>query len=417
MKRQIQKQKTGVIHTITRIIMLVIAILATIAVIFPALFGVMFLKGDLPVEPFELGVFALPVIIINLTALSFAILYYKKLLPTRVKNSLNFILNFEVSKKIAVIVMVVILTIYISMSFEELFLDEQGQWGDFVRLVVTLEGWPFDSQGAPQFQILVVKNALIKTSEILFQNIKIIPFMSTVGLFVVTYFFTAQLTKKRFAGLVAASLIPLSGTFLRFDTAATYSTFWILFFILSLYLMNKKWALSPISFILSIFSKPLTVSFLPASFFFIYNSKMPAKKKALLTISYLIIVGMLIGALLEGVNVGGNIDTKGLASFDLEEFFAGVGAWAYQLRFNPFNLFFYLPLTVGLILVAKSGIREADSVLVLIGVTFFSAPLLSGFTGYNIFPYRFIPFIIFFAIGVGTLLSTRITRQAAKLHR
>jgi len=73
-------------------------------------------------------------------------------------------------------------------------------------------------------------------------------------------------------------------------------------------------------------------------------------------------------------------------------------------------LIFYLPLTVGLILLARRGIREADSILVLIGVTLVAAPLLSGFTGYNVFPYRYIPFIIFFSIGVATLFSRRITR-------
>jgi len=71
---------------------------------------------------------------------------------------------------------------------------------------------------------------------------------------------------------------------------------------------------------------------------------------------------------------------------------------------------FLLPLSVGLILVARKGIREADSILVLMIGVLLSAPLLSGVTGYNIFPYRYIPFLIFFAIGVGVLFSNRITR-------
>ena len=92
------------------------------------------------------------------------------------------------------------------------------------------------------------------------------------------------------------------------------------------------------------------------------------------------------------------------------EFFIGFSAWSYQLRFDYLLFMFYLPLTVGLIAVSKRGIRNADSVLVLMAGTLFAAPLLSGFTGFNIFPYRYLPFAIFFAIGVGTLLSRRITR-------
>jgi len=71
-------------------------------------------------------------------------------------------------------------------------------------------------------------------------------------------------------------------------------------------------------------------------------------------------------------------------------------------------------LTVGLILVARSGIKEADSILVLMGGTLLAAPLLAGFTGFNVYPYRYIPFIIFFSIGVGILLSRKITGRASK---
>jgi len=35
------------------------------------------------------------------------------------------------------------------------------------------------------------------------------------------------------------------------------------------------------------------------------------------------------------------------------------------------------------------------------------APLLTGFTDQTSQPYRFVPFVVFFAIGVGVLLSKR----------
>lgn len=175
---------------------------------------------------------------------------------------------------------------------------------------------------------------------------------------------------------------------------------------------TKLWIFSPLANIFSILSKTLTVAFLPFTFFFIYNSNIKQNKKISITFLYIIILFLLVAALFVGVEAGGNINLRGVQTFDFDQFLIGFTAWAYQLRFDYLQLLFYLPLTVGLILVSKNGIRNADSVLVLMAGALFSAPLLSGFTGFNIFPYRYLPFIVFFSIGVGTLFSKRITRRA-----
>ncbi len=175
---------------------------------------------------------------------------------------------------------------------------------------------------------------------------------------------------------------------------------------------TKWWIFSPLANIFSILSKTLTAAFLPFTFFFIYNSEIKEKRKLAITGLYTMIVLMLIGALVVGFENTATINIRNVQTFDFDQFLIGFTAWAYQLRFDYLQLLFYLPLTVGLILVSKNGIRNADSVLVLMAGTLFSAPLLSGFTGFNIFPYRYLPFIVFFSIGVGTLFSKRITRRA-----
>jgi len=413
--RKLKKEKSKTATIIVYAFVLTIAIISTLSVIFPALFGYLVLELESEIDPFELGIWAIPVIFANLAVFIFGFLHYKKILPNPVRNALNFLVNFDISPKITFTVLVTILSIYIVFTFEELFLNEQDQWADYVRIQMILEGWPFSDSGEQTAKLLYVKNFLLKTSEVLFQNTKIVPFMGTIALLLVTYFFTVQLTKKRFSGVVAIVLTLSSFSFLRYDTLASYSNFWTLFFILSLYLMNKKWVLSPISFICSILSKTLTVAFLPLSFFFLYNSEMKQKKKIRLAALYIIITIILISALLTGVK--GGIDTQSIQSFDFSEFVMGFSAWSYQLRFDYLLFMFYLPLTVGLILVSKSGIKNADSVLVLMAGTLFAAPLLSGFTGFNIFPYRYLPFVIFFAIGVGVLLSRKLTGRAAKLHK
>lgn len=174
---------------------------------------------------------------------------------------------------------------------------------------------------------------------------------------------------------------------------------------------TKLWIFSPLANIFSILSKTLTAAFLPFTFFFIYNSNIKQNKKISITFLYIIILFLLVAALFVGVEAGGNINLRVVQSFEFNDFLIGFTAWAYQLRFDYLQLLFYLPLTVGLILVSKNGIRNADSVLVLMAGALFSAPLLSGFTGFNIFPYRYLPFIVFFSIGVGTLFSKRITRR------
>lgn len=408
---KLKKDRSKIVTIFVYAFVLAVAIVSTLTVIFPALFPSLVLEIETEIEPFELGIWAIPVIIANLVVLIFGILYYKKILPNLVRRSLNFLVNIDISPKITAIVLITILSIYIVSSIEELFLNEQNQWPDFFRIRMVMDGWPFENHGAVSVKNLHVKNFLLKTSEVLFQNIKVVPFIGTNALLLVTYLFTAQLTKKRFSGIVAVVLTLSSFSFLRYDTLATYANFWTLFFLLSLYLINtKRWFISPLSYFFSILSKALTVSFLPLTFFFIYNSEIKRKKKIRLGALYIIIIMMLIGAFFVGIDPGGDINLKSSQTFDFDEFVIGFSAWAYQLRFDYTLLMFYLPLTVGLILVSKSGIRNADSVLVLMAGTLVSAPLLSGFTGFNIFPYRYIPFIVLFSIGVGTLLSRRITR-------
>ena len=57
-------------------------------------------------------------------------------------------------------------------------------------------------------------------------------------------------------------------------------------------------------------------------------------------------------------------------------------------------------------LVSLKGIKQADSILILILGTILAGPLISYVTDfYFILPYRFIPFIVAMAIGIGVFLS------------
>ena len=72
-------------------------------------------------------------------------------------------------------------------------------------------------------------------------------------------------------------------------------------------------------------------------------------------------------------------------------------------------LLFMLPLIVGLFFKSRHGFRDSDSISFLILGMILSAIFLPAFSGAINVPYRFIPLVIFFAMGVGVLLSKRVT--------
>ena len=103
---------------------------------------------------------------------------------------------------------------------------------------------------------------LLLTSLEVFQNVKLLPFLGSIALLLVTYIFTNEITKNRKAGIISLLFLIQSYTFLKYDSFAMYENFWVLFYVLSLYLIYKKFYTSCISYALSIFTKAFTAIFL-----------------------------------------------------------------------------------------------------------------------------------------------------------
>ncbi len=360
---------------------------------------------------FELGVWAFPILATNLILLLLGILYYKKRLPSIIKKSINFIFDFEVSRKIAFIVVVSLLVIYVGFSISDIEhsnVDESS--GDYQGVKKTAANWTginFEHGINAGFRYL-----LLSISLNVFGNIRIMPFVVSTSLLVLTYYTTVEISKKRFAGIISMVVLLQSHLFLEYRSTATYENSWIFFYLLSLYLINKKWYLSPISYILSLFSKPLVAIFLPLTFFFIYRSVVSKKTKMWAGISYMIITVIVVTAILIGYS---NVGVLGIHT---KEFWTGFAALETFLRFDGLVLVFLLPLIIGLFITSRRGILQADSLMVLIMGVLLSAPLLAGFTDITNQPYRFVPLVVFFAIGVGTLLSNKINGpvQTKKNH-
>jgi len=400
-KEQNQKY-SGLLSWVIFLATLVVVLITLTTVIFPSLIlgSINEIKYPLDINLYETGIFAYPLLITNFILLGIGILYLKNKVPVPILKSIKFILRFEVSSKLAFFVVIILLGTYITFSVGEVF--EEDPWPDFNRqMKPDLEKWDVQSITAELTRAHVVL-FLGNLSMQIFGSYRVIPFIGSILLLILTYFFTTEIAKKRFAGIVSMGILLQSGIFLTYDTVITYTNFWILFYLFSLYTIYKKWPLSPISYILSIFSKALTITFFPMTLFFIYRANIAKRKKILLVISFSFILA--IGSILLFTT---DSDFVNGVEFNSHKFLAGFTAFSSQLRFDGLIVIFLLPLTIGLFIASRNGVATADSILVLILGIILLAPILPSVTELTNNPYRFVTLIVFFAIGVGTLLAKR----------
>ncbi len=378
-----------------------IVLISFISVMFPALIlasdtiTIPGFKSVTP-DPFETGVWSEGVIITSAVIFSLALLYHKKKIPLLSK-LFEKVFSFEISKKVSLIIMTILLIIYISASAGELSVQENLE--DYVGIIKRIETWSPDSITSFEPH---VKYFLLSSSMDIFGNYKVVPFLASIALLITTYLITTIITQKRFAGIVSTIILLQSSVFLTYDTTVSYTNFWILFYLVSLYAVYRFWPLSPVAYLLSIPSKALTATFLPMSIYFILRSNISRKKK-------IIISGITAGIILAGGIASTEISaTQGIEEkFDAKEFQMGFTSFAYQLRSDGMVMLFMIPLMVGLFIVSRNGIKHGESMMVFIAGMLLIAPILTGFTTQTNQPYRFVPLIVFFAIGVGVLLSKR----------
>ena len=380
--------------------------IGVISLVFPSLFSSVFGKFSTNLLPYEIGILGIPVILSNLVLLSFGILYYKKKLPSTISNFIDRIRIFEIPKKPTLIILLIIFSVYIGFSSQELSLNEAEEWGDYAILKSALEIWPYgESENiyVEEQNDRYVRMLLLDASQKIFQNIKILPFVASILVILFTYFLTVQITEKRLAGIIAILVLIQSHTFLRFDTVAVYENFWVLFYLLSIYVIKKQWILSPIFYILSFFTKAFVAPYFVMTLFFAGRTSISTKKKVFLLISYVAIIGISAIVIFSGDTIYPNV-----IQIDASKFFIGMATFGPLLRYDFLLLLTILPVVVGLTFLRKSHVKEVDSILFLILGTFIAGPILIIFTNfYEILPYRYIPFIIFYAIGVGILFSKK----------
>jgi len=382
----------------------IIVLLSLSSVVFPALLT----RSTSPfqgvvatpefVNPLQPGILSIPLVAINLILLGIGIVYRKKK-ECKYRPMVSRFTNFEVSKKQAVIGIIILLAIFSALTAGTLSKEET--WVDYQAVKDRVQTWTI-SDFAHGFEPHV-RYLLLSASLHMFGNIRVIPFLTSITLLLTTYFFTKNITQKRFAGLVSTAVLLQSQIFIGYSTTASYDNSWILLYLFGLYLVQKFWPPSPTSFIVSIFSKALTVAFLPMTFYFIARSTLPRRSKIISLASYgVVTIALIIGASVLHASITGNN-----TSSDISQFWQGLTAMAMQMRFDYIIILFLLPLTVMLFFASRRGILHADSIMICILSILLASALLPTFTDQTNQPYRFVSLAVFFAIGVGVLFSKR----------
>ena len=391
---------------------LVVVLLTLTPVIFPALYSSFFGMFTENLDPFELGYQSVFFIVSNVVIFGFGIAYYKKKIPSSLHDLVEKIRTFEISKRVAVISLAIILAVYIGLSAPELFLDESSQWSDYdAVLIPALEIWPFGESDDIYIQEQndrYVRMFLLDVSLDIFQNIKLLPFIASILIVVFTYLITVQFCQKRFAGIIAVIVLLQTYTFLKFDTTAVYENFWVLFFLISLYMIEKKWFLSPIFYILAFYTKAYVAPFFLLTLFTTYRSQVSRRTKIAILISYVVVIVLAVLLLFLADTVYSD-----LIDINYSKFILGFQTISAQLRLDLFFIMTLLPVTVGLMFLSKNKLKHADSILILIFGTIIAGPILVTFTyHYEILPYRFVPLLVFFSIGVGMFFSKKLVHHS-----
>jgi len=407
-KPQVRISKNNILPWAVFVPTIIIVLLSLSSVVFPALLtrssspfqGVLITPEFL--DPFQPGILAIPFVAINVILLGIGIAYRKKK-ECKYRPMVSRFANFEVSRKQAIIGIIILVAIFSAITAGTLAKEET--WVDYQAVKSRVQTWTisdFTHSFEPHLRYL-----LLSASLHIFGNIRVIPFLTSIALLLLTYLFTKEITQKRFAGLVSMAVLLQSQIFVEYSTSASYDNSWILLYLFGLYLVQKFWPPSPVSFILSIFSKALTIAFLPMTLYFIARSTLSKRSKIISLVTYAII----IIALVMGASALKTSLTEPSTFSEMSQFWQGFAAMSMQMRFDYITILFILPLTVMLFFASRKGVLHADSILIFILSILLTSPLLTTFTEQTNQPYRFVSLSVFFAVGVGVLLSKRTRKQ------
>jgi len=379
---------------------LIISVISFTSLIFPRILVEITNENlDNSINYFEFGGWAFPIIIVNILFFILYFFYKKKKLPLFIREKIQFLNRNDISKNVAFVLLLVLFSTYIIFTLDE-FGREEFELGDYSSSAEAAKNFEFNEKVfGNHFRYLI-----LHISYLLFDNLRILPFIASMSLLLLTYFITLEITKKRIAGIVAFLVLMQSNLFLIFDTTSTYENFWTAFYFLSLYLIFKKPVISPIlssiSFVSSIISKALSLTFMPINFIAIVASDVSKRNKIMLVICYSALVTLIVIAFLTN-----NLAHTQKIEFNEINFISSLNEFGNSLRFDGIILLLFFPTLI--ILRTKTGLirNKVNFIFAAIPIAILSQPLMYFVIGMTLQPYRFIPLIVFVAISIGMIFS------------
>lgn len=216
---------------------------------------------------------------------------------------------------------------------------------------------------------------------------KLVPFVESVGVLVMTYLLSVQLS-NRMGGLVATVIVASSNLFRFFDTSIAYDNSWTLFLLMAVYFSNR-WYLGGLLFVASALCKSLTLVFSPSMLFM-------SIRKENLGIVYIVSI-LFGGAAVLSVSTG----------FSYSGFISGLTDWWYFM-FSDIYMTFAIPFVMFLLVLFRKRMKNTMIPFAFMLNAILSGVIVEGFTALNNEPYRYVPLVVFFAIGVSTLLQSYV---------
>lgn len=374
-----------------------VSLISFVSLIFPALLIESTIsESNREIDLFEFGGWTIPIIFLNLCFLGFWIIHKLNKLPKIFKKIIHRIATYDISRKTAYVILLILFSIYFIFSIDELQ-REEFELGDYKA--VEKHARDFKFQGI-LLDSTEVRYFILYLSILFFENIRILPFVGSIFLLLITFYLTLELTKKRISALIAFTVLLQSNLFLLFDTTSSYDNFWTLFYFISLYLIFKKPIGSHISFILGMLTKPLTITFFPINLFAIFTINTKKFTRIILGLTYGIVVILIIVAILTN-----NVTDASKLNFDFKKIISSMNEFGNALRYDGLILLLFIPTII--ILFGKRGqiVNSINLIFVGIIISIFSQPIMYSVIDLTLQPYRFIPLIVFIAISIGMIFS------------
>lgn len=401
---QIDKRSQIVSKTVF-IFALGISCFSFIPVMFPKLLLNLVNDYGMSSDAYELGSNAVPSIIF-ITLFLIPLLFFRYRKSLRLSNFLELLSKFDTSKRTTMIILGTIFTVYIYFTWDELFGDE-SILQDYYSVIAGVRNLQLVDPDTGHWNFFFFRYVLLKISNDILGNIRFLPFISSCVLLFFTYLFTKEISKKRFTGIIAVIVLLQSNLFLLFDSTSTYETFWITFYLISVYLILKRTRLSFISYIMSVSTKAISVLFLPISLFLISQSNFSKKIKiqsiAIYVIPFVIFV---VAAHFLGI-----LDFATYTNTQTRDFWTSVSSFAIATRFDGLVLSIFFPTLI--ILYFKSKKYNDYSTFLLFSILILLiVPWITHYSlNYTNQPYRLVSLITFVAIAFGTLFSSESSKS------